>query len=46
MSDKKKIMVVGGGKWQIPIVKKASSLGFSVICSNLYDLAQHYWTSH
>ncbi|MFA7825480.1 ATP-grasp domain-containing protein [Aeromonas dhakensis] len=36
MVSKKKIMVVGGGKWQTPIVKKAADLGFYVVCSNLY----------
>lgn len=46
MSDKKKIMVVGGGKWQIPIVKKASSLGFSVICSNLYENSPAFEFAH
>ncbi|SFO86719.1 ATP-grasp domain-containing protein [Hydrogenimonas thermophila] len=32
----KKIMVIGGGKWQIPIIKKAKELGNYVICTNLY----------
>ena len=31
-----RIMVVGGGEWQIPIIKKARSMGHIVICSNLY----------
>ena len=29
-------MIIGGGKWQVPIVKKAKYLGFEVICSNLF----------
>ena len=33
----KKILVVGGGKWQVPIVQKAKELGHIVICSNLYE---------
>lgn len=37
MSAKKKIMVIGGGKWQVPIVEKAANLGFDVVCSNLYQ---------
>jgi biotin carboxylase len=32
----KKILVIGGGKWQVPLVKKAKSLGLYVICTNLY----------
>lgn len=31
-----KILVVGGGKWQLPIVKKAKELGCEVFCTNLY----------
>lgn len=37
MNVRKKIMVVGGGKWQAPIVEKATNLGFDVVCSNLYQ---------
>jgi len=33
----KKILIVGGGKWQVPITKKAKELGLVVICSNLHD---------
>ena len=32
----KTIFIIGGGEWQVPIVKKAKSLGFKVINSNLY----------
>jgi len=32
-----KIMVIAGGDWQCPIVKKAKDLGHYVICSNLYE---------
>ncbi|WP_303841584.1 ATP-grasp domain-containing protein [Anaerotruncus colihominis] len=32
----KKIMIVAGGQWQIPLVKKAKEMGLYVICSNLY----------
>ena len=33
----KKILVIGGGKWQVPIIQKAKNLGHYVICSNLYE---------
>lgn len=32
----KRLMVVAGGKWQVPIVQKAKELGLYVLCSNLY----------
>ncbi len=32
-----RILVVAGGKWQVPIVKKAKEMGHYVICSNLYE---------
>lgn len=32
-----KVLVVGGGKWQVPIVKKAKELGCEVVCTNLYE---------
>ncbi len=32
-----KIMVIAGGDWQCPIVKKAKELGHYVVCSNLYE---------
>lgn len=31
-----RILVIAGGKWQVPIVKKAKEMGHYVICSNLY----------
>lgn len=30
------IMVVGGGEWQLPIIKKCQSKGYKVLCTNLY----------
>lgn len=33
----KKIMVIAGGDWQIELIKKAKSMGYYVICSNLYE---------
>jgi biotin carboxylase len=33
----KKLLVIGGGKWQVPIVKKAKELGCEVVCTNLYE---------
>ena len=33
----KKIMVVAGGRWQIPMVKNAKEMGYQVLCSNLYE---------
>lgn len=33
----KKILVIGGGKWQIPIIQKVKELGHYAICSNLYE---------
>lgn len=32
----KKIMVIAGGKWQIPIIRKAKEMGYYVINTNLY----------
>lgn len=32
----KKVMIIGGGDWQVPITKKAKDMGFYVISSNLY----------
>jgi biotin carboxylase len=31
------IFVVGGGQWQAPIIRKAQSLGYKTLCSNLYS---------
>jgi len=33
----KRILVIGGGKWQVPIIQKAKQLGHYMICSNLYE---------
>ncbi|RXK13598.1 hypothetical protein CP965_07310 [Halarcobacter mediterraneus] len=33
----KRILVIGGGQWQIPIIKKIKELGHTVICTNLYE---------
>lgn len=30
------VMVVAGGEWQLPLIRKAKELGNYVICSNLY----------
>jgi len=33
----KKILIVGGGQWQVPITKKCKDLGYIVISTNLYE---------
>ena len=33
----KKILIIGGGEWQIPIIRKAKSMGYYVINTNLYE---------
>lgn len=33
----KRILIIGGGKWQVPIIQKAKELNNYVICSNLYE---------
>ena len=33
----KRLMVIAGGTWQIPIIKKAKELGYEVLNSNLYE---------
>lgn len=35
--NSKSIMIVAGGEWQVPIIRKAKSLGYYVINSNLYE---------
>ena len=30
-------MVIAGGEWQTPLVKKAKDLGHYVLCTNLYQ---------
>jgi len=37
VKQQKKILIIGGGKWQVPIVQKAKELGCYVINSNLYE---------
>ncbi|MDY5730941.1 MAG: ATP-grasp domain-containing protein [Eubacteriales bacterium] len=32
----KKVMLVAGGKWQVPLAKKIKELGHHLLCSNLY----------
>jgi carbamoyl-phosphate synthase large subunit len=34
--SQKKLMVVGGGEWQVPIIRKAKEMGLFVISSSLY----------
>lgn len=31
-----KIMIIAGGTWQVPLIKKVKSLGYKVVNSNLY----------
>lgn len=33
----KRILIIGGGKWQVPIIKKVKERGCYTICSNLYE---------
>ncbi len=33
----KKLMVIAGGTWQVPLIKKAKTLGYEVLNSNLYE---------
>lgn len=33
----KRILVIGGGKWQVPIIQKVKEMGHYAICSNLYE---------
>jgi carbamoyl-phosphate synthase large subunit len=37
MSETKRVLVICGGTWQIPIVRAAKRLGCCVACSNLYE---------
>ena len=32
-----RIMVIAGGTWQVPLIKKAKAMGFEVVNSNLYE---------
>ena len=36
-NDKKKIMVLAGSYWQIPLIKKIKELGYSVLDVNPYE---------
>ena len=33
----KKVLIVGGGKWQVPITKRCKELNYTVISTNLYE---------
>ena len=33
----KRVMVIAGGTWQVPLIKKVKSLGYEVVNSNLYE---------
>lgn len=33
----KRVLVVAGGKWQVPLVKKLKEMQYEVVCSNLYE---------
>ena len=35
--SKNRLLVIAGGTWQVPIIKKAKALGFEVVNSNLYE---------
>ena len=32
-----KVMVIAGGDWQVPLIKRLKEMGHAVICSNLYE---------
>ena len=32
-----KVMVIAGGAWQAPLIKKIKRMGHNVLCTNLYD---------
>ncbi len=36
MNETGSILVIAGGEWQVPLVRKARELGAFVVCSNLY----------
>lgn len=36
-NQKKKIMIIAGGEWQVPIIRKAKDMGLFVINTNLYE---------
>lgn len=33
----KRIMIIAGGTWQVPLIRKAKELGYEVVNSNLYE---------
>lgn len=33
----KRVMVIAGGTWQVPLIKRIKSLGYEVVNSNLYE---------
>lgn len=33
----KRIMIIAGGNWQVPLIKKAKELGYEVLNTNLYE---------
>nr|BCN22271.1 putative formyltransferase [Vibrio mimicus] len=35
--ENKLVFVVGGGRWQAPIINEIKAKGYEVLCSNLYD---------
>lgn len=37
MNQKKKVLIIAGGVWQLPIIKKAKDMGLYVVNSNLYE---------
>ncbi|WP_219637576.1 ATP-grasp domain-containing protein [Cohnella sp. CFH 77786] len=36
MTKPAKVMVVGGGEWQVPLIRKAKDMGLTVLCTNPY----------
>ena len=35
--NSKRLLIIAGGTWQVPVIKKAKALGFEVVNSNLYE---------
>ena len=33
----KTVMVIAGGTWQVPLIKKVKAMGYKVLNSNLYE---------
>jgi hypothetical protein len=42
----KRVMIVGGGPWQVPIVQTARAMGHTVICTNLHENSPAFKFSH